>query len=455
MTTRHPSNRLPARRATLALLLAAAAPAAAAPGDPDPALYPRKLTEIKAMLDVLAPDGPGPRDLQHVYLQRLRQHRYVCGVPFDDIQGDARYEVLARHAALICNRLGKLTHNPERPGGMTEEAYALGKEGAATSNLFAGLTQPVECVDGWMNDSDPSNIAVVGHRRWCLNPRMLKSAFGADGNYAAMHAHDGSRKQVPDWDIVAYPARGWMPAELFGPRHAWSVSLNPDQYAPPAKAEVKAEIRPAGEKGTPDGAPLRLDYFNVDNGGFGTGAAVIFRPEGTSFKTNQRYAVEITGLKTKDGQPAPLRYVVHFVNVRGAPDGPEARGIYTTYLQRRFETAQGLSDRVDRLESLLRLSEDRFLPQADPSVGAAVRSAMTELLKDPAVRREQEASSKYRLVSDLEARAGQSRNKLTQAALGYRDLAQAYKETRAGQRAAEDFKRLQAALQPGPGAGGG
>jgi hypothetical protein len=277
MTTRHPSNRLPARRATLALLLAAAAPAAAAPGDPDPALYPRKLTEIKAMLDVLAPDGPGPRDLQHVYLQ------------------------------------------------------------------LAGLTQPVECVDGWMNDSDPSNIAVVGHRRWCLNPRMLKSAFGADGNYAAMHAHDGSRKQVPDWDIVAYPARGWMPAELFGPRHAWSVSLNPDQYAPPAKAEVKAEIRPAGEKGTPDGAPLRLDYFNVDNGGFGTGAAVIFRPEGTSFKTNQRYAVEITGLKTK----------------------------------------------------------------------------------------------------------------LTQAALGYRDLAQAYKETRAGQRAAEDFKRLQAALQPGPGAGGG
>jgi hypothetical protein len=435
-----------ATRAGILLLLAAGA-GFAAPAETDPLLSPRRLSEIKAMIDVLDPDAAGNRDPQTLYLQRLRQHRFLCGVPFEDIALDGSYQVLAQHAAMICARLGKLTHNPERPAGLTDEVFDLCKRGAAQSNLFMGITQPVECVDGWMNDSDPSNITVVGHRRWCLNPRMVRTAFGSEGNYAAMHAHDGSRKQIPDWDLVAYPARGWMPAEFFGPRHAWSVSLNPETYAAPSKGEVKVEIRPAGDKGAPDGPALKLDHFSVDNGGFGTGAAVIFRPEGASFKVNQRYVVAIDGLKTKGGQAAPLRYTVHFVNLHAVPDGPDTRGVYTSYLQRRLKAAQALTDRVDQLDALGRLAEDRFLGQADPAVGIAVRAAMTELLKDAALRREHEANQKYRLVADAESKSGHNKNKQTQAALGYRELSQVYKETRAGQRAAEDFKRLQAVLQ--------
>jgi hypothetical protein len=430
-----------------AWFLLAAGAGVAATAEEDPFLSTRRLSEIKAMIDVLDPDAAGNRDPQTLYLQRLRQHRFLCGVPFEDLALDGAYQVLAQHAAMICSRLNKLTHNPERPAGLTDETFELCKRGAAQSNLFGGLTQPVECVDGWMNDSDPSNIAVVGHRRWCLNPRMLKTAFGSEGRYAAMHAHDGSRRQVPDWDLVAYPTRGWMPAEFFGPRHAWSVSLNPEVYAAPSKGEVKVEIRPAGDKGTPDGAALKLDHFTVDNSGFGTGAAVIFRPEGTSFKVNQRYVVAIDGLKSKNGQPAPLRYTVHFINLHSVPDGPDARGVYTTYLQRRLKAAQALTDRIDQLDALSRLAEDRFLAQADPAVGTAVRASMTELLKDAALRREQDAAQRYRLVSDAEAKAGHNKNKLTQAALGYRELSQAYKETRAGLRAAEDFKRLQPLLQ--------
>ena len=62
-------------------------------------------------------------------------------------------------------------------------------------------------------------------------------SFAQEGGFAAMHAHDSSRRPVPDWDFVAYPARGYMPVELFSSRRAWSVSLNTGKYAVPKKRE--------------------------------------------------------------------------------------------------------------------------------------------------------------------------------------------------------------------------
>lgn len=40
-------------------------------------------------------------------------------------------------------------------------------------------------VDGFMEDSDAGNIAMVGHRRWQLNPKMGKVGFGTAGRFVA------------------------------------------------------------------------------------------------------------------------------------------------------------------------------------------------------------------------------------------------------------------------------
>jgi len=421
--------------------------AGSATNEADPSLYPRNAAEIKAMLNVLAPDRGASFSVQNAYIERLKQYRYLCGVPYEDIQWDSQLAVLAQKAAQVCAKLNKLTHNPEKPAGMSDEDYELGKKGAGRSNLYQGIVQPAACVDGWMDDSDPKNIDRVGHRRWCLNPGMLKTAFGAEGGFAAMLAHDRSRQPVPDWDFVAYPARGYMPAEFFGSRRAWSLSLNTGKYAVPKKEGVQVSIWPADEKHEPCGDALKLDYLNVENGGFGSGPAIIFRPAVLSLAPDACYLVEIAGLKSKGGKPAAIRYLVHFIVLQKIPYGPESGVVYTAYLQNRLKAAQGLGDKLDQLEALSGLMEDKSLDLADPAVATALRSSLAELLKDPAMRREQEAAQQYRMVADFEHKAGKKKDKLVQAALGYRDLAEEYKGTRAGQKAAEDFERLKKIAQ--------
>jgi len=275
---------------------------------------------------------------------------------------------------------------------------------------------------------------------------MLKTAFGSSGTYAAMYAFDSSRKSLPDWEYVAYPARGYMPCEFFGAQHAWSVSLNPAKYGRPSKGDVRVEIHAVGADLTPLGDALKLGYFNFENSGFGCGPAIIFRPEGLNLGHDQRYKVDFRGLKVKSGQTT-LSYLVHFVQLSKVPDTAEGRAACTAHFRRRLAAAQAMADGCDRLEAITAILEDHSLPVADPSVAHSARTALGELLKDPNLRREHEAYLSYQAIIESERKAGRSKTRLTQVALAFRDLAQAYKGTRAGERAEASFERLKALVQ--------
>lgn len=429
-----------------ALLLAAAAFCGGWSGADDPRTYPRSLAEVKAMTQALAPrKGPGA-SLQNAYLSKLRQYRFLCGVPYESLAWDAKYAELAEHASLVCAKLNQMTHTPTKPPGMSDADYELGRKGAGESNLFTGLTEPAACVDGWMEDSDPKNIDRVGHRRWCLNPTMLKTAFGTVGNYAAMYAFDKSNAAVPDWDFVAYPARGYMPISFFGPKHAWSVSPNLKHFKAPVEAQIQVTIRAADAKLAPTGPPLKLDYFHVDGGGFGSGPAIIFRPANFALQEGA-FVVEIAGIKPASGEEAPVRYVVNFVNLQKVPDGPESSAITSRFMERRLAAAQALPDKVDQLEELGDMAESDLIRQVEPAVRASVQKSLAELLKEPPLKKEHEASVRYRALAAAEQKAGKSKNQLGQVALSYRELSLGFKETRAGKKAAEDFERLKAQVQ--------
>lgn len=419
-----------------ALLLALPAPAP----QENPAPYPRSAAEIKAVVGALeGRRGSVPDE----FLGRLKQYRYLCGVPFEDLTWNPEQAELAYHASLLCSKLDRLTHEPPRPPGVTDREYELGRRGAAASNLFAGRTAPVECVDGWMDDSDARNIARLGHRRWILNPSMGSSGFGTVGRYAAMYAHDDSAKAVPDWDFVAYPARGYVPLELFsgysGNRRAWSVSPNPSKFRLPDK--VEPVVTPLDARLSPRGAPLRLDSVNVDRGGFGGGPAIIFRPLDLALAHDAIYEVRIGGL-----EPA-LRYVVHFIDLARVPDGPETAAHVSKFFQARHEKILRMPSAIDRALALADLLESESVRGADPKTRAALQKSLAALLKDPTVRREHEAAAQYRRVARLEQEAGSRRRELTQAAAAYRELARAYEGTRAGRQAARDFERLKTQLE--------
>ena len=46
-------------------------------------------------------------------------------------------------------------------------------DGTSSSNLGQGYRNLSTAItDGWIDDGDTSNIDRIGHRRWCLDPRM-------------------------------------------------------------------------------------------------------------------------------------------------------------------------------------------------------------------------------------------------------------------------------------------
>ena len=450
-----------ARACVLALvILAAPALLAAEKAAPGKGAYPRSLGEMKAILSLLEPARPktifeampagwGAGRLtpaaQEAFLRRMQQYRFLCGVAYEDLSIDEEYAKLAQHAALVCAKLNQMTHTPTKPAGMPEDIYQLSRKGAGESNLYTGLTDSIACVDGWMDDSDTRNIDRVGHRRWIINPYMTKSAFGRVGDYAAMYAFDSARGEGAEWDHVAYPCRGYMPLEFFGARHAWSVSLNKAHYKPITKGTVRVTLTAADASGNAAGEPLKFDYFNVETSNYGCGPCIIFRPAALALKEG-KYRVKIDGLQKVSGALADFSYLVHFVKIKDAPDGPEAQTASTAFMEKRLAAVMALDDKAARLTALVEFSEHPALPRCDAMLAAKVRHAVTELTKEPELRKEMEARQTYRRVQDFEAQAGGNKDKLAQAGAGYRDLAARFKDTRAGKLAQADFERIKGQL---------
>lgn len=303
--------------------------------------FPRAPADLKATLKVIAGAEPAA-DEHEAALRALKAYRYVCGVPWKDVALDAELNRLAEAAAKLCDKVGRLDHTPPNPG-MPEAEYQYGYKGTSSSNLFTssgGGAMMEKSVHAYMNDSDPGNIDRVGHRRWCINPAMLKVGFGSAGNFSAMTAHDTGRKNavVP---TVAYPAPGCMPANLFGAGYAWSVSLDQKGFAPLTASAVKVKVYALSPEYVRDAEPLSLDNFMVETKGYGTPFCIIFLPKGADVSAG-RYWVEIYGVrplasvsakkpakakkggKGKEDDEPGLRYLVEFVDMNGVADGGKA-----------------------------------------------------------------------------------------------------------------------------------
>jgi len=255
---------------------------------------------------------------REVALRVLMAYRCVCGVPYRDLALDRTYIAHTEAASDLLTRLNEMTHTPENPG-MPDDEYRLGAKGAGSSNLFSAAGM-VDAVKSFMDDSDARNIDRLGHRRWCLNPAMAKTGFGAGGKYTAMWSMDSSRSEAPDYGFVAFPPRGLTPTTSFHDRFAWSLSLNPKRFRPPSQEQVKVRVYPVRyqpgqgllEKAS---QPLELNYFRVSLEGFGISNCIIFRPANFKVIPGGSYWVEITGLIDNSGQEAKIAYLVAFAAI--------------------------------------------------------------------------------------------------------------------------------------------
>jgi hypothetical protein len=152
---------------------------------------------------------------------------------------------------------------------------------------------------------------------------MLKTGFGAErSGYSCMWSMDFSRKNLPDFDFIACPPRGLMPTSYFKSGDAWSISLNPKKFQKP-DASVKASVTPVGfdpasstfQRESP---PLEIESVKISLENFGTGPCVIVRPKNVRVADGSAYIASVSGLKTIDGQDAPIEYLVAFFDLRKA-----------------------------------------------------------------------------------------------------------------------------------------
>ncbi len=264
-------------------------------------------------------------------LNALNFARYIAGIP-SNVTNNKEYEEYTQTGTTILQlRNAGLSHYPGNPG-VSEEFYKKGYTGTSKSNLGQGHANLADAVfNGWMEDSDETNIDRVGHRRWCLDPDMRQTGFGHSGSYTGMYSLDSSnhRDEKSDYTYISWPART-MPVDYF--QGAWSVSLNNKIYSVTDGTVNEVEVVLTSEK---KGKSYTLDkdctdksgkYFNVEAGGYGFGPAIIFEPNVT-FSSGDKVSVKITGLKDQYGNDlAPIEYTVTFFSMKKTGGGGNSSG---------------------------------------------------------------------------------------------------------------------------------
>jgi len=243
--------------------------------------------------------------------------RYITGLP-DDILLDETYTSYAQHGAVLLAALGKLTHNPPKPSDMPQKFYETAYKGPSNSNCAYGYDTITGTILGFMDDSDPSNIDRLGHRRWLLNPPMKKTGFGYCDGFSDTYVFDRSRGYEIRYDFISWPARNYMPVEFMNRQTAWSVNLG-NEYDNPSVNDVQVTLkrRNDGKTWTFSGksnSGSTGNYFNVDNNGYGMPKCIIFRPAIDGYNANDVFDVTITGI-SKGGVPAEIKYTVQMFSL--------------------------------------------------------------------------------------------------------------------------------------------
>lgn len=287
---------------------------AAARVAPTPARSTSRRPESKEEAPKVPPPTPGELAKARAELARLNGYRYLAGLS-SDVRLDDALCWNAKFGAELCRQVGRIDHTPPRPAGMDEATYRRGYEATTNSNLFwtSGADGLTGSVDGYMDDSDPSNVARVGHRRWCLNPPMAKAGFGVVGGYSAMWCFDRSGREARG-AIVCFPAAGFHPIAYFKPGTAWSVALDPERHRLSGRDVKVLELAAASARRFPDDLKglkeIPLRDVNLDRSGIGSlRQCLIFRPQ-AKVGRGDRFGVIIEGVEGAPG--GRLAYSVEF-----------------------------------------------------------------------------------------------------------------------------------------------
>jgi uncharacterized protein YkwD len=246
-------------------------------------------------------------------LRHLNFTRYLAGLP-DDVTHDASQGAAAQAGAVLLAASKDFSHTPAKPSDMDQAFYDLGYSGTSHSNIAGGFSSLRSAIiDGWVEDTDSTNIEMLGHRRWVLNPRMATTGFGDVNRLYVMYSFDSSRTSAVSYEAIAYPSGQAFPSDVITRDTAWSITLNPSLYTTPTRDTITVKLTNGTNTWNFSAADTNKSgkYFNVNTSGYGVSNCIIFRPDNVAAYTGT-WQVTVNGIKTRDGAPATLQYQVEF-----------------------------------------------------------------------------------------------------------------------------------------------
>ena len=286
-------------------------------------------------------------------LKELNYIRELIGVP-NNVTLNSDYTNKAQHGAVLLDAIDRLTHTPSKPSDMNESFYKLGYEATTHGNLSEGKVYRDTYINGvkskteifggmtlsrslksCMDDSDPSNISRVGHRRWLMNPRLKQVGFGLStrrgyavtylieefGKTGALSPKEYAiYKRWLKWPIrenfISWPSsKRPHPLTYFYKNSAWSVTLNSEVFEKINRKNLRVKLTRLS-----DNRAWNFDSF-TSNGDFyiaekniAYDECIIFRPNNISgYKPGEQWRVEIFGLKS-NSRNVNIAYNVRFSN---------------------------------------------------------------------------------------------------------------------------------------------
>lgn len=222
---------------------------------------------------------------QEATLQALNYARRLAGlaaVSFDPV-----LSARGQKAALIMQAQGELSHNPPPNWACwTQE----GRDGAATSNLYLGVTG-AEAMIGYLADPGSSNY-FVGHRRWMLYPPTRIMGSGSTSNANALVVFGAPTEPDTGPGFLSWPTPGAFPVQL-EPAGRWSLSA-PDRSTDFSGASVTV---------TRAGAALPVRRELLNDAGFGN-RTLVFQVDTGGARAGEPdtdYAVTVSGIRRGNG----------------------------------------------------------------------------------------------------------------------------------------------------------
>lgn len=280
----------------------------------------KKFESFKVYADINT-KAPSPAVLSdenyHNAINSINRIRLAAGLPA--VIRDKDYDYRAAYGALILFATKQFSHYPEQRT-LDEKLYKTGTMGTSSSNIGMGYERMDAFNLSCAYDNDTNNYTQLGHRRWLINPNMLKTGFGMAGSYALTYVLDESREPKLKPEVLSYPSKTAFPFDYikdspFSIQFGKPEDGDEGYYKIDSKKNPTIELIRLNDNKTTLFKELDLEVttvdkslYNVDRANSGYGQALVFRPS-HEVKPLDRYRVIIRGLlDAKTGEETSYEY---------------------------------------------------------------------------------------------------------------------------------------------------